>query len=529
MKKKLLVGCISFLLVLSICLYFYISGNNANKVVLENEEIKQVVNTNALTMMYETEANSGEYAVSSDTSWPQEGYTFNEQLSSCENGGTLLWNGETNRIIMQNNISDRCYVYFDKVPPTPKSSDEMVDYLGFNAETDMPDFSNSSCTSGCDESTVGLYSTIDDLGTTYYFRGNVDNNYVLFADYYWRIIRINGDGTIRLIYHGTSAYPNNTITKEKSIGDYSYNVSSSDNAFMGYMYGMTDTWIDGGRSSNRTNLTMGQYYYGTEYTFDSAEGKYQLSGDVILSDWNANMVGKYTCRSKNSTHQCTYVDYVDSYIDETRGYIYRVSATGLGLTTYETTHENINSSIAKTVLDSWYEENILNKGYSEMVADAIYCNDRSMYSGNGVGKESTNYSASHRLVVNYNPSLLCTNQNDRFSVADNIGNVIVNGDLTYPIALITADELSYAGYKVFSANNNSNYLNMGYSFWTMTPGNFFETDASLFSLLSSGTINSGGSPDNNEYAIRPVISLRNDLVLKSGDGTRNKPFQFSLG
>ena len=48
----------------------------------------------------------------------------------------------------------------------------------------------------------GVYSTIDNDGTTYYFRGAVDNNWLYFAGFYWRIIRINGDGSIRLIYTG---------------------------------------------------------------------------------------------------------------------------------------------------------------------------------------------------------------------------------------------------------------------------------------------------------------------------------------
>ena len=53
-----------------------------------------------------------------------------------------------------------------------------------------------------DKSDKGLYATIDDYGTSYYYRGSVNNNYVYFAGYYWRVIRINGDGSIRLLYAG---------------------------------------------------------------------------------------------------------------------------------------------------------------------------------------------------------------------------------------------------------------------------------------------------------------------------------------
>lgn len=45
----------------------------------------------------------------------------------------------------------------------------------------------------------GLIMDIDDNGNTFYFRGNVKNNYVNFANKIWRIVRINGDGTVKII------------------------------------------------------------------------------------------------------------------------------------------------------------------------------------------------------------------------------------------------------------------------------------------------------------------------------------------
>ena len=112
MKKKYLIISISVLLVLTTCLYVFMSSNT-ERVVISNENGNSIVNNNALTMMYETEYQSGEYQVSSDTTWPQDGYVFNETLSKCENGGVLSWDAETNKVVMQTNSSDRCYVYFD--------------------------------------------------------------------------------------------------------------------------------------------------------------------------------------------------------------------------------------------------------------------------------------------------------------------------------------------------------------------------------------------------------------------------------
>ena len=87
-----------------------------------------------------------------------------------------------------------------------------------------------------DKSDKGLYQAADDYGTTYYYRGNIKNNNVYFAGFYWQIVRINGDGSIRLMYNG--AEKNATSTKQ-SINNrtYQFNSNYNDPAYVGYMYG----------------------------------------------------------------------------------------------------------------------------------------------------------------------------------------------------------------------------------------------------------------------------------------------------
>ncbi len=106
MKKKYIIITLSILLILTTCLYVFM-GDNTKRIVISNEESKQLMNTNALTMMYETEAGSGEYQVTSDNVWPQEGYVFNEQLSTCENGSELSWDDENKRVIVSTSVSDK--------------------------------------------------------------------------------------------------------------------------------------------------------------------------------------------------------------------------------------------------------------------------------------------------------------------------------------------------------------------------------------------------------------------------------------
>ena len=110
--KLLIVTIISFIFIIIILL---LSFNTEDKeILISNNNSQKIINSNFLTMMYETDADSGEYQVVSDTTWPQEGYTFNETLSKCENGSILTWDDENKKVLMHANGSDKCYVYFDK-------------------------------------------------------------------------------------------------------------------------------------------------------------------------------------------------------------------------------------------------------------------------------------------------------------------------------------------------------------------------------------------------------------------------------
>ena len=189
---------------------------------------------------------------------------------------------------------------------------------------------------------------------------------------------------------------------------------------------------------------------------------------------------------------------------------------------YSDTHANTNNSAIKMVVDNWYKSNIQDKGYSDKVADVIYCNDRSLYSGSGYGTSSTNYGAYNRLDRTKNPILTCPQKNDTFTVNDtNKGN----GALTYPIALITADEVSMVGgVGGTEIWNTRYYLYTGQNYWTMTPRHTFY-GTHVFHVSGGGYI--GYFPVNYTTTtsyIKPVISLKPDTRL-IGNGTITSPFE----
>ncbi len=109
-----------------------------------------------------------------------------------------------------------------------------------------------------DKSDKGLYKESDDYGTTYYYRGNVKNNNVYFAGFYWQIVRINGDGSIRLMYNGTEK---NASGANQSINgmNYRFNLKPNYPTFVGYMYGnpvgnTLDEVYNNNNSSNIKNI-----------------------------------------------------------------------------------------------------------------------------------------------------------------------------------------------------------------------------------------------------------------------------------
>ena len=304
------------------------------------------------------------------------------------------------------------------------------------------------------EATDGyVCSAPDDYGTSYYFRGNVENNWVKFADTYWRIIRINGDGSIRMIYAGDATVIDALENKEEvlkngykdestgytQIGTSAYNGSFSGNAHVGYMYGTPAS------------------------------------------------------------------------------------------STYEETHANINNSTIKTKVDEWYESHIKDTEYEQYISDTLFCNDRSIsenkptsdFINSGIGKEKTAYRWYYGPWDSSNkqyPRFTCSQQNDRFTVNDEI---LGNGSLTYPVGLLTADEVTLAGG--YDLNNSGYYLYTGNIYWTLSP--YYHDD----SLPYERVVNLIGSIFNAEgyvyrpLGVRPVLNLKSDS-LKNGSGTANDPY-----
>ena len=164
--------------------------------------------------------------------------------------------------------------------------------------------------------------------------------------------------------------------------------------------------------------------------------------------------------------------------------------------------------------------------YTSYLEDTIWCNDRSFASSNtgtGAGTSNTYYGAYGRDRINPTPSLECINQNDRFTVNETMeGRVEGNGALTYPVALLTADELTLAG-QGYSGYSTTNYLHTGQSWWSLSPNYFDGSDAIGFRVYSTGSLRI--SIVSHTIGVRPAVSLKpGTQITNDGDGSVNSPF-----
>ena len=165
------------------------------------------------------------------------GYTLDTSASTCTNGVIPSWDNASWKFVgdysgyTNENSRTRCNLYFVK----EKTVDTVLGTLTVNSYT--PDFSKSACDSEtCGTHEKGIFAIADSDGTSYYYRGSVDNNYFQFANLWWRVVRVNGDGTVRLIYDGTTPHTNGESSTDRQYGTSQFNTTNNDNMYVGYMY-----------------------------------------------------------------------------------------------------------------------------------------------------------------------------------------------------------------------------------------------------------------------------------------------------
>ena len=303
------------------------------------------------------------------------------------------------------------------------------------------------------ESITGITDTPKEV---YYYAGNTTNNWVKFANLYWRIIRTNHDGSIRLLYVGTSH-----DTTSGNIGTSKFNTSYNSLKYVGYKYG-EDTSLDTIRN-NTTDSTIKTY----------------------IDTWYKNNLTNYTKYLSTSAVYCN-----DRKLASDSTIAYREEHNNKNLLAY------VDKNERKTLI----------------AADSAHF--------------GTYFASNERLETNKSPSYNCTDLRDAFSV-DN-----TSAKLDYPISLMTADEIAFAGGVVYQTMStpyawfisNSAGTQVSTSWWTLSPQGLGDGHAGVFRVggsSSPGLLNDGV---DFAYGVRPALSLKSCVKYSSGDGSASDPY-----
>ncbi len=385
-----------------------IGGNFSGKVTVEKNDATPDVIVDATYL----KQDDGSYAKSTIT---PEGYELNTEKSTCTNSATPKWTNNTLNISNLTTKGTTCTIYLDKIQaintiiPDAKDKTEKVEFTGIATAAD-----------------TGIYKAPDDYGTSYYFRGLEGslNNWVNFAGSYWRIIRINGNGTVRMIYAGAaSGNPSNAnrtgTTTQINGATYMYNHTYNDNAYVGYMMGIP---LNGDYPiQNETTIHSGSYV-------DAHSNVYDSDAKKIIDNWyKTNIVDK---------------GYSDK-IDINTGFC--------------------NNGQTASGISSGYSTARYNQFTTSYISwGSVYAN----------GWKSIQ-----------TPTLQCTNkERDLFTLNNaNIGNK----KLIYPVGMITSDEAIFAG--AFSDDRNKNYyLYTNQNYWTMSP--WYYNNAATIGYINGGDV-----------------------------------------
>ena len=523
MKKKIIYLSFILVLVISVITLSSIYKSKDNKYKKEYNTISK-----GMAIMIK-EKGATDYVQSNSKDIPKGNYVLNEEKTYCENNGKVTnYNSATGTVSLNFIGSDRCYLYFDYKKETIKlGSTELV------VNSEIPDFNQIATTN------EGLFKAQDDLGTSYYFRGAVDNNWVKFGQESILSCTYNDEQVNGGKYDSGNGriYGTYKISTQSECSGSGVCISRNFGPVIGVS--SSECSRDGGTWVNSSPIYGGLkkesiFWRIIRINGDGSIRMIYTGTTAPTESTKVVMTGKGTQINginyffNVSIDKAEHVGY--QYIEGQQHGYGKCNGTSASCPVNGGT---VYNSRIKQEIDKWYAETTLKD--NDLIADQIFCNDRSA-STSDVAYSNTNYTtltswnstgtdyyygAGGRLDKSKNPQLTCPTASDKFTVNASNGN----GALTYPVGLITADEVAMAG-GVFITDNSSYYLYTNKDYWLGSPYSF-DSSTSFdygFHVSSSGALNF--NLVSSTRGARPVISLSSKAKL-TGDGTWNNVFEVS--
>ena len=478
--------------------------NNKYK-VYEEEECKQIKkHVDTISMMLETEAGSGNYEMTTSSSWPTDGYVFNTELSKCENGGELSWDDANKTVLMSGNVSDKCYVYFDKYNPITINNNSVTSngnsititidatagtgtiakylYSKDNGVSYVQSANNTYTFTGLDKGTYNIKAYVQD--------SNGKNSEIIYKTI--EITSITLADYVKSLYTGTQG--NNGIYYH----DANLTNGANDNS---YRYA----------GANPNNYVC----FGSTETSCPTDNLYRIIGvfgdkvKLIKYDYaNSNLLGENGEYSRDTYSKSKFSTY--------KGELTTINRYYWNLSTQTNTWSE--SSLNKVNLNKNFINNIRSE-WASKIETTTWKVGGNTWANIGTSVPATAYQ--NEIV---NP--VTTNTTDsKTEYKAKVGLMYVSdyGFAAAPSAwtLVGWDSDSTKDYRTATSIN---WMYMGLDEWLISRN--ADGSGSAFLVDNYGRV-SYGSVSGDNYGVRPSFSLLPSITYKSGSGTQSDPIRIN--
>ena len=497
--------------------YFMYNNYYLKKGVLSCNENIKINKNNMLSMMLETDTNSKTYIQSTDNKWPTNGYVFNEQMSKCEQGSILKWDDANKKVIMEGNVSDKCYVFFDKYNPI-KINSSSVTANGNNIVITV------NATSGTGSISKYFYSK--DNGSNYV--ESTSNTYT-FAN-----LPI-GKYDVKFYVMDSNGKKSETISKNIEINNMNlsnyiiskYTGTQGENGIYYHDANLTNGANDNSyRYAGASDQVNNYVCFGSTQSPCPADNLYRIIGvfgdqvKLIKSDYattallgaDGDYKEKYSYDSSkykgNTNNLANIAGYTWNYKNNT------TINSGYGSNTWST------SLLNKTNLNKNFITNI-GADWAAKIADTTWKVGGNTWANIGTQPAKTAY---QNEIVN---PVTTNSQDNATELKAKIGLMYVS-DYMYAAP---QDKWTLVGYngsdasKDYRAATSVNWMYMGLAEWTISRSAGYSDYA--FGVYYTGDVSYNGV-GGRAYGVRPVFNLSSSVKFSSGDGTSSNPIRLEL-
>ena len=488
-KKNKIITVVLIILIVS---FVFEKINTNNNDIYEEQNINSInKNKNMLSMNLEQTPGTGDYKTVTQSEWPTEGYKFNTELSKCENGSSLSWDDTKKAVVVSGNLSDKCYVYFDKV--LTLANYVISQYTGIQGENFLY-YHNSSLANGVGDNSY-RYAGGDYQLTSKAISAGF-NTVAAKA-------QTSTDGVVNYYCNGIKQYVG-AVCPTTYIAYYSLQYDTTNTQYQSYKEALEKAIADGYLIEDKVKNFV---CFGTNESTCSTDNLYRIIGMI---DNKVKLI-KYDCASRNLLGTSGESPYKTDPSLMYLGTLTKIDYYNINGSSYVSNSWsdsplnkiNLNTSFINNMGTTWTSK-IATTTWKIGGGSSTYLTDvpATAYQYEvGSNASSTTYDAKIGLMY----------VSDYYYAAGPSAWTLVGYSSSNP----TTD------YRVATSIN---WMYMGIDDWTLTPNT--SDSETMYGILSYGYVTSGFVSMDN-YCVRPVFNLDISVTYVSGNGTQSLPIRIN--